>query len=72
MENTILHMALQWGLARLAERNTWVTWLSLIGVKFGITFAPQFDTLVVNAALGVVAVIGYAVQGTPIFTKKGK
>lgn len=72
MEAGILKMALSWALARLNERNTWVTWLSVAAVKFGITLDPTFDSMLINIALAVVATLGYAIQGKPLFTKDKK
>ena len=72
MENSVLKMVLSWALARLMERNTWVTWLGVAAVKLGINLDPTFDSFLVNIALAVVATLGYAIQGKPLFTKESK
>ncbi len=53
------------------ERKTWATWIAVAGVKIlGGQLDPAFDNLLINAALGLVAVIGYAVKGKPILEGK--
>ena len=71
MDNELVKWVVDWGLARLSERNTWATWIAVAGVKIlGGQLDPAFDNLLINAALGLVAVIGYAVKGKPILEGK--
>lgn len=72
MEDSIIKIVISWVLARLNERNTWITWFGVAAVKFGITLDPIFDSMLVNTALTIVATLGYAIQGKPLFTKEKK
>lgn len=65
----MMQWIISWALARLNERATWLGWLSLLGAKFGVHFAPQFDTLAVNACLSILALVAYAVKGGPVVLK---
>jgi hypothetical protein len=71
ISNALLSYALPWALARLNDRNTWVTWIVAAAAHFGGVINPEFNTLLVNVATGIVVIIGYAYQGKPIFTGKG-
>ena len=70
MEGSIIHMVVGWVLARLSERNTWETWIGVAAVKLGVTINPAFDTLLVNILLAVVATLGYAIEGKPLWRAK--
>ena len=70
MEDSILKLVLSWALARLGDRNTWATWIAIAAAHFGGVTNPAISPLLVNAALGLVALIGYVVKGTPIFEPK--
>lgn len=70
MENEVVKMAIAWALARLNDRTTWSTWVALAAVHFGGVINPAIEPLLVNVAISIVAVVGYAVTGKPIFEKK--
>ena len=71
IENSIFQAGTNWALARLKDRNTWVTWIALAAAHFGGVINPALDPLLVNAATAIVAVLGYVVTGSPIFAPKG-
>jgi len=63
-------LLVSWALSRLSEATTWGGLLAAIAGKYGLTFAPQFDTLFVNAALIAVALVSYVVKGGPVIMGK--
>ena len=70
MESGIIKWVVTWGLARLADRVTWATWISLGVAHFGIgVIDPQFESMLINIATAIVAVVGYAVEGKPLIGK---
>lgn len=66
----MLDLVMPWILARLNEVTTWTGLLTAIGAKLGLAFVPQFDTLVVNAALAIVAIAAYTIKGGPVIIPK--
>ena len=70
MENGIIKWVIAWALARLSDRVTWATWISLAAVHLGGVINPAFEPLLINIATAIVAAIGFAVTGKPIFTEK--
>ena len=63
-------MVMSYIIGRLNEATTWTGMLTAISVKFGLSFAPQFDTLLVNAALALVVLLSYLVKGGPVIVGK--
>ena len=66
----MMELAMSWALDRLNEKATWLGIMAALGGKLGVHFNPEFDTVVVNGALALVAIVSYVVKGGPTIIKK--